>query len=482
MSTVGDWSYWLMALAVLAVNTALVYVAWWALFSDRSKGRRRCPRCWYDMAYSTGMTCPECGHTPKNEQQFFRTRRRFGFAAGAIFASVSICLFITDRISERGFTSVAPSRVLLWLLPMVDEKSGIYSELTDRARFGQLSVGNWKGLVQRATNGDPWSQPTSDAWMRKYGDFLWSVRMSFADYPELEQLLLPIPPRIELTTNEVWPQGLPVTLNVQVRDWWPWGTECRVRAQPRVAGKAIGEPVIFYRTADHRFHRTPYALHLPPLDEIDPELSSIEVEFQIDRRRLPLTSGGQIRWDDDEVLDADWEPVTRTTVAVATRAEGELQHIAQPVHDEALDDTMKRAFADGVVRWARGRSPVRFNVATPVTFGPEFNDTLVGVRAELLCDGAVVRRLNMWWRAGTGPNLNLQLRSRGYGFEVDYEDLDMLRQPMEDGRWQMRVRSDPQIALRAGAAPKYWEGEFTIPLRVHTRSDAAPPRPWRERP
>ena len=33
----------------------------WAMFGDRARGRRRCPRCWYDMSGATLLKCPECG-------------------------------------------------------------------------------------------------------------------------------------------------------------------------------------------------------------------------------------------------------------------------------------------------------------------------------------------------------------------------------------------------------------------------------------
>lgn len=48
-----------------------------ALFKDRSRGRRRCPRCWYDMGGVPSLTCPECGRDAKVERRLFRTRRRW---------------------------------------------------------------------------------------------------------------------------------------------------------------------------------------------------------------------------------------------------------------------------------------------------------------------------------------------------------------------------------------------------------------------
>lgn len=58
----------------------------WALFWDRARGRSRCPKCWYSMEGSLGLsvrgvdaecTCPECGHQVKAGRSLYRTRRRY---------------------------------------------------------------------------------------------------------------------------------------------------------------------------------------------------------------------------------------------------------------------------------------------------------------------------------------------------------------------------------------------------------------------
>ncbi len=38
--TASEWLFMAFGLLVLAVNAGAVYVAWWALFKDRSRGHR----------------------------------------------------------------------------------------------------------------------------------------------------------------------------------------------------------------------------------------------------------------------------------------------------------------------------------------------------------------------------------------------------------------------------------------------------------
>ena len=57
---------------LLAAGCALTA---WGLFGDRSKNRRRCPRCWYDMRGSRGYVCSECGHDAVEVRRLYKDRR-----------------------------------------------------------------------------------------------------------------------------------------------------------------------------------------------------------------------------------------------------------------------------------------------------------------------------------------------------------------------------------------------------------------------
>jgi len=481
MGTSSEWVNWILLIGGFAIVGLLIYAAWWALFADRSKGRRRCPKCWYDMAYSPGMTCAECGYCGKKESEFARTRRRYGMAIAAIVGCTALTLIVDQRIYQRGVPSMLPTRLLLWLLPLAaDSQSDIVGEIIARAGANQLSNSQWRAFIERCVSGDWRARPPDDPWVTKYGEFISQWRRRLHGDPALDALLLKIPPRIELSTRETWPLAMPVTVGVQLYDWWPSGTECRIRAAPHIRrtgglGTIDLPAVTFYRTGDDRDQRPSYALDLPPLDETSKEIA---IDFQIDRRpmRPGRTSGAAADVSEGETSEDPWQSAGAQTITVAARGQGTLQQVAESASDEASNEIIRQVFAQGVVKWASGRSPVRFRIELRASQVEALNDTAIGASVELLCDDHVARRLNLWWLAGVGTGIP---PDRHYGFEVNAENAELLKDVNgDDGRWQLRVRSDPQIALRAGNAVKYWNGQLTIPLKVNTEPGEAPPRVW----
>src|SRR5262245_22457959 len=182
MSIFGTWVPWLVLIGVFAGGAVLVYVAWWALFADRPRGRRRCPKCWYDMAYAPGpgMTCAECGFIARRESQFHRARRRYGIAAIAILSAVALTAFINDRANQRGLASVLPTRMLIWLLPLAGPSNGgIYGEVMGRAGSSLLTAGEWEALLARCACGDWRAGPPGDDWIQKYGAMISNWRQRF---------------------------------------------------------------------------------------------------------------------------------------------------------------------------------------------------------------------------------------------------------------------------------------------------------------
>jgi hypothetical protein len=116
-----DWLVQLMA-GVLAVAGALL--AAWALFWDRPRGRRRCPKCWYDMAGVPGLVCPECGLAARDEGDLLRTRRRWRLAGAAVVLLLSaITVSHVPAYRAGGIWAAVPRPVLIWFIPSFERLS-----------------------------------------------------------------------------------------------------------------------------------------------------------------------------------------------------------------------------------------------------------------------------------------------------------------------------------------------------------------------
>lgn len=88
-------------LAQFQLAAAFLCVGWWF---DPSRGRRRCPKCWYDMSGSARALCPECGNEARTERQLYRTRRKHGLIWVALLIVLST--YVTFRAPRARTTSL----------------------------------------------------------------------------------------------------------------------------------------------------------------------------------------------------------------------------------------------------------------------------------------------------------------------------------------------------------------------------------------
>lgn len=97
----------------------------WALVGDRARGRRRCPKCWYDLSAarpgSGGVTCPECGKNIAGERSLRRARRRWRWAMLACVVLVGAWASRAWHIARvHGWWRVAPDVVVIAFLPKTE--------------------------------------------------------------------------------------------------------------------------------------------------------------------------------------------------------------------------------------------------------------------------------------------------------------------------------------------------------------------------
>jgi len=455
---ISDWYGLIGGLSLLLGLALLVFLAWWALYSDRPADRRRCPRCWHDLRYTQGLMCTECGFNADAEADLRRVRRRWPLATFAILGCVAIGLFLLDRVHTRGWVSYVPTRVLLAALPLAGDANGlILSDLQRRIRAGDLDHGHWITLLERCRVGDGSARPPTDAWIAKYGRHLDAAEKVAAHTNDdewrstLEQLLLDVPPRVDLRARSVWPARIAPTVDILARSWWPRRTQWRIRAEPKVAGARAVEHVLL----DDAIQRRSCSLPLPVLS---PGRHEVPVELTISRRAGP---------------DAEWETFEPQTRAVAINVSDEASATLEPITDDATDEAIRSVFAGGLAKFRGGSLPVRINVRIRQTFSAIFEDTAVGLRVEVFRNGKRGRQLDMWWLAGAGDG--------GWtsAWEVPWHDDEVLGAPASpDDVWTIRARGDLELALRVNGASKYWAGDVTVDVPIRFQNDQAPDRGW----
>jgi hypothetical protein len=111
------------AIAITLGLIGLIVLAF-ALFRDRSRGRRRCPKCWYSMDGAPTLTCPECGKVARSEKKLHKTRwskRRIAVALSLFISAYGAWKW--PIAAQRGWTSLIPTTMLMYIAPAGDPSS-----------------------------------------------------------------------------------------------------------------------------------------------------------------------------------------------------------------------------------------------------------------------------------------------------------------------------------------------------------------------
>lgn len=147
----SNWPLWLWWTGAGTIAAAGALLLAWAFFWDRARGRKRCPKCWYDMAgiapaANSTWTCPECGVVIPRERRLRRTRRRWRWSlAGLILIALGAGAPIREQVRRDGWLSFVPTRVLLWATfsDRFKTNKDILDELTYH-RFGRNAIASWQ--------------------------------------------------------------------------------------------------------------------------------------------------------------------------------------------------------------------------------------------------------------------------------------------------------------------------------------------------
>ncbi len=373
-----------------------------ALFADRSRGRRRCPGCWYDMSRVPGVRCPECGRTTKKERGLLRTRRRWRRAAiGMCLVVLGAATVAAPSVREHGWLSIIPTAVLVHFTPTIEEEDATTDRLLEvakelRRRFDTegFSDGQWRVIIERSH---------------------------------------------AIRTRDKWPIDRELAIELRVPRWVQ--SNCGLRATPRLSGASsvFAEHMIFNGYAG------PYGQpSLRPVGILAPETTSVVFDVEV------WVSKGIILWPN---LD---RPADRT---IAVRAPVE----AVETPDAAITPVDSKEATEAVRRALSLRAmPMGPELAIEVQLDrsqlASFTNLSVSLEFSAMRIGGEAGEPERVFACDLSPG------SQRYCYLREISNA-AARDPVTRELWCVRVRGAPEGALIDWEKDSYWSGEFVVPLR-----------------
>ncbi|MDZ4754742.1 MAG: hypothetical protein SGJ11_09620 [Phycisphaerae bacterium] len=470
-------------LAGMLIAALVILLFWRAMFSDRSRGRRRCPSCWHDMSGAPTLRCPECGHDARHERRLFATRRRWRRAFGLVAALVVTALVVRVRVTGENLFEYAPTWALCAALPYTTSTPAgpgappfvgpIQRALDERILKGRVDAETLDRIASIILAGDAGARPPSVEWEARYGRLINVLRRASYDAVDRGETDAPIfaivdrfrvlPPRSTLTVATSVPSGAPLYVSLRVEDWWPPTTHARVRVRDVEDGT---EQIMGLDAGASGAGAFPFSF-APVRDD------ERQRRFRITIETRRSTADGQ------PDRSAPWGPIHVVERVVAFTVGGSTIAL-QPTSSKALDEAMAQVFSQGMVVWRTGlrRFGLRFDPSR--TAEPSFDGVVLGLDVQILEDDVVRRHSRMWWPAGSS--------GRQTQWQILSEDLSSLeRLDPAATNWTVKIIGDRDVAHRpfvnsptGGPSPyaMYWSGQLTLPLSIQFSESAAPRRRW----
>jgi hypothetical protein len=396
---------WYSTAAILGLVGACLLIKW--LIGDRSKGRRRCPRCWYDMSGTPGLTCPECGTTVKAEHRLFQNRRRrsrLAVSAMLLLAASAIIGFQYSR--KAGWTSLIPTPALVFLVhpDSVNVKNTTPTPST------------LPGALYKRWNAGTLTEWESQLLMRRHKHYL-------------------------VRSRKHWPEGVPVA--VEVVPVWTGRTRpetFQIRPDGRQwVDRPSRKDTDGFMSVEFVENHVPWYMVsvVGKIQDVDPSVRSLNFDAQI-------RTGAQ----DDASTSIAWSG----KVSIPVRIGGTIHDLIKPDANATTTSAVQSALKLRIERM-EGQTLLRIDVATPAGF----EHTAIAVIGELT-DGTTT--------ISTPALLITQRRARlRPGVWTHYCPFDSsLPNNVDPALWTLRVRGDAVESLNDFTADHYWSGSFSVPL------------------
>jgi hypothetical protein len=217
-----DWLYHLLGYTLAAAGALLLL---WSLFWDRSRGRRRCPKCWYDMRGVPGLRCPECGRSRRHERGLFKTRRHPRWASLAIvICTLGYAATTVPRYRAGGWLGLVPSTYLAFFAPAKSASTPTIGWTAGPAPAAPAARTLTDETWERLERGSLWLWQ-SQAYLRRVMKFQGTDPDQVMQVPKVWPLAVEIPcakstPSLGDLTLSMGPPGAVSGRHGQVPRWW----------------------------------------------------------------------------------------------------------------------------------------------------------------------------------------------------------------------------------------------------------------------
>lgn len=442
-----------------ATTIALVWGVWWALFADRSRGERRCARCWHLIAAGASSPCPECGLAFASERDLLRTRRRWPAAAACLMLLVAGTLWLRVQLTDQGWWRLLPQRLLIAVVPWLgDTEDGSMARGHLRMMLikEELTDPNAVRLLTLLREGDADAPPGTDAWRRRYAPWLDALRgprfwSSYGSRSGPREAAMAVSPSVTLIAPTVWLVDTPLVVTTEVDDWLPDTTGLSLEPLDTPGLPITPDALAALRA--RRWERSAgggfgggFPLLLGPLPK--------------------GTHDGAVRfrW---RSFEADEPTKTLASGEIRARVRVEVRDALPalvPVTDAFLDERVRQTFLPGLIREQEVDAPrFAFSYRPIETAGSSLRDMAFGFVVEACENGVPRRTLHLWWRGD---------QTSRAGHQIMQEQPDRLALATESPEWTLRVRSDETLARRAASldpsaqTTRFWSGDIVMPLRI----------------
>jgi len=429
----SDWLFWLGGGAI-ALTALVLFIR--TLIGDRPRGRRRCPKCWYDMSGTPdNLRCSECGCTAANERKLKRTRRSWLKVCGAVLLLlIGAGLSSTPGYLRAGWPGAVPSTILISMMPDLEKDSpAAFKELCSRMDAGSLWEWQWGWLIDRCTATGKW--------------------------------------QFKITTRNRWPASEPLGCH-RLFEPWPTGKSYldNVPIQVRIRSVNGTGSELTLGALDGGFpHRYVFdEAAPPPMTDLPGTFRSGEsVEFDVvferavltptpaaapSRPRSPLAGPSMLPGP----TAMTWTTLRSERIRLPVQIVDNFDQACIPVRDNGVDRQIRERVQFVLTESGLDlRQQFSYELANP---------TSCAVRIELLRDGEECVHWNDWLYLHAGK---YALRWKTLTLPPELRLLTADARKVHD--WQIRVRDDPSRALWATFADYRWAGTLDFPLTPQVR-------------